>query len=114
MDVETADKSEPAFRVMIPRYGIEGRVTVPVDADDPKLQRFPDQHKFTYADGVSIQVFDKVRVNIWVKSSQDYQRELMIDLVEPRFEASRSKRETITPGHEELVPKKKQKRAGKK
>lgn len=114
LDVETAEKSEPAFRVIVPRYGIEGRVAVPVDADDPRLQRFPDDHKICYQNGkdiASIQVFDKVRVNIWVKSGQDYQRELMIDLVEPQFDSGRSKRETSV--QEDEIPKKKLKRGRK-
>ena len=112
LDVETAEKSEPAFRVIVPKYGIEGRVLVPVDADDPNLKRLPDQHKllYTYGDSTaSIQVFDKVRVSIWVKTSEDYQRELMIDLVEPNFDSGRSKRGNETQA-EEGVPNKKQKR----
>jgi exosome complex exonuclease DIS3/RRP44 len=115
LDVETAEKSDPVFRVIVPRYGIEGRVTIPVNADDPKLQRLPDQHKITYQNGkisASIQVFDKVRVSIWVKTTQDYQRELMIDLVDPQFlDSGRPKRETSVAKDE--TPKKKLKR-GKK
>ncbi len=117
LDVETADKSDPAFRVMVPRYGIEGRVTLPVDANDPKLQRFPDQHKLTFQNDdttASIQVFDKVRVKIWVKSSHDYQRELMIELVEPHFDSGRSKRVTTTQSPNDDSRKKKQRRTGKK
>lgn len=115
LDVDTAEKSEVAFRVIVPRYGIEGRVTVPVGVDDPKLQRFPDQHKISYANGehtASIQVFDKVRVSIWVKTSEDHQRELMIDLVAPQFDAGRTKREVVATS-DDHAPKKKIKHSGK-
>jgi len=118
LDVDTADKSEPAFRVIVPRYGIEGRVTIPIDADNPKLQRFPDLHKITYQNDkcMSIQVFDKVRVNIWVKNSQDYQRELIIDLVEPQFSANtgKSKRGTLPIDRDDDQPKPAKKRSKKR
>ncbi|KAL3919693.1 MAG: hypothetical protein SGILL_003630 [Bacillariaceae sp.] len=83
LDVETAEKSEPSMSVMVPRYGIEGRVKLNISADDPKLDRFPDEHKIVYDKKVSIQVFDRVRVKIWVREVQDYQRELVVDLVSP-------------------------------
>ena len=95
LDVDTADKSEPTFRVIVPRYGIEGQVRIPVDSEDSKLERLPDSHMISYqnSDGkVSVQVFDKVQVRIWVKNSQDYKRELMIDLVSPQFDPSSRKR----------------------
>ena len=121
LDVDTAEKSEPAFRVIVPRYGIEGRVTIPIDVDDPKLQRFPDQHKITYQHqpndkAMSIQVFDKVRVNIWVKNSQDYQRELIIDLVEPQFTSTsgKSKRGPVPDNHDDDQPKPAKKRSKKR
>lgn len=88
LDVDTAEKSEPTFRVIVPRYGIEGQVKIPVDSEDAKLERLPEIHKITYQnvdEKVSIQVFDKVRVRIWVKNSEDYQRELIIELVSPQF-----------------------------
>ena len=111
LDVETAEKSEAAIRVIVPRYGIEGRVTIPVNADDPKLVRCPDEHKISYQNGentASIQVFDKVKVSLWVKTTQDYQRELMIDLVDPEFDSGRSKRQTLL--HDDVAPQKKLKR----
>lgn len=86
----TAESHEqPSITVMVPRYGIEGRVALGIAGDDPHLVRFPDDHRVTYrkSDGstVSVQVFDKVRVRIWVRSVQDHQRELVLDLLEPVF-----------------------------
>ena len=95
LDVDTADKSEPTFRVIVPRYGIEGQVRIPVDAEDSKLERSPASHMISYQNTdrkVSIQVFDKVQVSIWVKNSQDYKRELIIELVSPQFETGHRKR----------------------
>lgn len=84
LDVETAEKSEPSVSVMIPRYGIEGRVKLGIAADDPNLVRMADQHKIVYGNNdICIQVFDRIRVKIWVRDIQDYQRELVIDLVSP-------------------------------
>jgi exosome complex exonuclease DIS3/RRP44 len=83
LDVETAEKSEPSMKVMVPRYGIEGRIKLGVSADDAKLVRLPEEHKITYNKNLSIQVFDRIRVKIWVREVQDYQRELVIDLVSP-------------------------------
>ena len=88
LDLETAESTEPSFSVFVPRYGIEGRVKVDVVADDPGLQRFPDEHRISYAKGgktVSVRVFDKVRVRVWVREFQDHLRELVLDLVEPQF-----------------------------
>ena len=90
LDVETGDNTEPSFSVMVPRYGIEGRVRLShIAADDPCLVR--DQEKFCLhykdkKDGkvqASVAVFDKVRVRIWVKKSRDH-RELIVDLIEPK------------------------------
>lgn len=96
LDVETAESSEPSFTVIVPRYGIEGRVKLGVDAGDPKLERFPDEHKVSYKMGdsnaiVSVQVFDKVKVRIWVREVQDHQRELVLDLLEPVFSSGNVK-----------------------
>jgi len=105
LDVDTADKSEPTFRVMIPRYGIEGQVRIPVDSDDPKLERSPDQYMISYQNAdekVSIQVFDKVRVSLWVKNSQDYQRELIIELVSPQFGPLHKKRSNASEREDPL------------
>jgi exosome complex exonuclease DIS3/RRP44 len=95
LDVETAEKSEPTFTVIVPRYGIEGRVSIPVPADDSKLVRMPQEHKLAYDNQgttVSLQVFDKVRVRIWVRHVQDHQRELVIELVNPNFSHESAKR----------------------
>lgn len=92
LDVETAEASEPSFTVIVPRYGIEGRVNLTnISASDPNLVRVPDQHQVQYnPDGnvkksVSVQVFDKVRVKIWVREAQEHQKELVLDLISPQF-----------------------------
>lgn len=88
LDVETSDASEPSFSVMVPRYGIEGRVRIAISSDDPNLKRFPIDHKLVYSNGettVTVQVFDRVKVRIWVKEGKDHQRDLVLDLVEPCF-----------------------------
>jgi exosome complex exonuclease DIS3/RRP44 len=90
LDVETGDGSEPSFTVMVPRYGIEGRVKLSISADDPNLVRSPEEHRLTYKQGTTtttLQVLDKVKVLIWVREVQDHQRELVLDLVEPTFGA---------------------------
>jgi len=65
LNVETAEKSDPSIRVMVPQYGIEGEVKLDISSDDPKLSRFPKENKITYDNRVSIQVFDKIRVKIF-------------------------------------------------
>ena len=96
LDINTSELSEPSFTVMVPRYGIEGKVKVPLSADDPNLKREPDKHRLVYEnkDGTKLflQVFDKVKIKIWVRKIQDYQRELVLDLVEPRVVAQTGKR----------------------
>ncbi len=87
LDVENAEKSEPSLIVMVPRYGIEGRVKLSISADDPKLVRLPKDHKIQF-ENVSIQVFDRIRVKIWVHEVQEYQRELVIELVSPSFSSA--------------------------
>mmetsp|Transcript_1752 Transcript_1752/g.2788 ORF Transcript_1752/g.2788 Transcript_1752/m.2788 type:complete len:179 (+) Transcript_1752:3-539(+) len=85
LDVETAAASDPSFSVIVPRYGIEGRVKLSnITADDPNLRRDAEQHRLSYK-SQSIQVFDKVRVRIWVREVQDHQKELVLDLVEPKL-----------------------------
>jgi exosome complex exonuclease DIS3/RRP44 len=95
LDIETAEKVEPSISVMVPRYGIEGRVKIPVSHDDPALVRLPNEHKITYGDNISIQVFDRIRVKLWVREMQDYQRELVIELASPSFEPKESKKRSI-------------------
>jgi exosome complex exonuclease DIS3/RRP44 len=91
LDVETGDNTEPSFSVMVPRYGIEGRVRLSHFAtDDPCLVRDQERFSLHYKDTksgnvrASVAVFDKVRVRIWVKKSRDH-RELIVDLLEPKF-----------------------------
>lgn len=92
LDVETAAASDPSFTVIVPRYGIEGRVSFAhVSADDPNLQRDAENHQLIYTkDGksTSVRVFDKVRVKIWVREVQEHQKELVLDLLEPNEKAS--------------------------
>lgn len=90
LDVETGDNIEPSFSVMVPRYGIEGRVRLShFAADNPSLVRDPEMFRLRYKDLnsgrvlASVAVFDKVRVRIWVKKSRDH-RELVVDLIEPK------------------------------
>jgi len=85
LDVETAEKSEPSIRVMVPQYGIEGQVKLPISSNDIRLTRLSKENKIVYDEKISIQVFDKVRVKVWVKEAQAHQRELVIDLLQPSF-----------------------------
>lgn len=85
LDVETAEKADPSIRVIIPNYGVEGQVKVPVALDDPKLVRLPKENKIIFNEGTSIQVFDKVRVKISVHEIQAFQKELIIELISPTF-----------------------------
>jgi exosome complex exonuclease DIS3/RRP44 len=110
LDVETAEQSDPSFRVIVPRYGIEGRVNLPIESDDPKLVRLPKENKLIYdQDGinVSLQVFDKVRVSILVRNVEDHQRELVIELVDPSFPSALGKRKTEDTDAAGLTKKKK-------
>jgi exosome complex exonuclease DIS3/RRP44 len=88
LDVETAEKADPSIRLMVPKYGIEGQVKLPVPCDDPKLIRLPNENKIVYNKNISIQVFDKVRVKIWVREIEAYQRELVMELISPSFALS--------------------------
>ncbi|KAL7529768.1 hypothetical protein ACHAXR_006890, partial [Thalassiosira sp. AJA248-18] len=91
LDVETSANSEPSFRVMVPRYGIEGKVRLSnISGKDECLVRDPEKHKLGYKDAksgkmlASVTVFDKVRVKIWVRSSRD-RKELVVDLLKPEI-----------------------------
>ena len=85
LDVETNESAEPSFTVIVPRYGIEGRVYLnQIKANDNKLERNASQHYIKYED-TKIQVFDKVRVKIWVKVEQETQKELIVNLLNPKF-----------------------------
>jgi exosome complex exonuclease DIS3/RRP44 len=115
LDVETThNNNEPSVSVMVPRYGIEGRVKLGIAGDDPKLVRLPDQHKLVYDNTKSIQVFDRIRVKIWVREVQDYQRELVIDLVNPSF-SNTDEKESRKRVHDQdksdgMLPEKKSRR----
>lgn len=95
LDVETNEESDPSLSVIVPRYGIEGKVKLPIRADDPNLVRSPEIHRLSYSSGSlksSVQVFEKVRVRIWVRESEDHQRDLVLDLLDPQFESTGTKR----------------------
>lgn len=86
LDVDTTESKPPSLTVMVPRYGIEGKVKVDVSAEDPYLQRFPEKHMIQYKTSNiewSYQVFDKIEVRLWVRELQDHQRELVVELTKP-------------------------------
>lgn len=89
LDVETSPGTDPSLTVIVPRYGIEGQVKLPVAANDKHLIRSPAEHRISYEDEnglvTSIRVFDKIKLKVWVKISQDHQRELILDLLQPIF-----------------------------
>jgi exosome complex exonuclease DIS3/RRP44 len=89
LDVSTEESSEPACRVIVPRFGIESKVKLGVDPEDSNLCRDPANHKLTYGKddaAVSVHVFQKVKVRIWVREFEDHQRELVVDLIQPCFD----------------------------
>lgn len=91
LDVETDESKEVSLAVIVPRYGIEGRVRISgLKAGDKNLTRNADKHFIAHKDPVTsietkIQVFDKVRVKIFVNVVQETQRELVLELLEPVF-----------------------------
>jgi len=92
LDVETAEGVEPSLNVMVPRYGIEGRVFLSeLSPNDENLKRNIEKHSITYK-GISVQVFDKIRVRIFVREIEDHQRELIINLLEPKFKVGDRKK----------------------
>lgn len=95
LDVETAEGKVPAFTVMVPRYGIEVNVKLPIDSDDSSIERYPAEHKVTVKDSEftrSIRVFDKVKVKIRVVEIENHHRELIVDLVQSDQSSMSSKR----------------------
>lgn len=110
LDVDTNASSEPSFTVIVPRYGIEGRVRIPnITANDKNIVRDAEKHLISYK-GKKIQVFDKVRVKIYVNVVQETQKELMIDLVSPVFGEQVDK---TSCGEIEATPEKKRKASTK-
>lgn len=91
LDIETDENKDPTISVIIPRYGIEGRVRIPLtNINGSNLIRDAEKHFIKYSDpstntDVRIQVFDKVRVKIDVHVVQETQRELVLELIEPSF-----------------------------
>lgn len=113
LDVDTNDSSEPSFTVIVPRYGIEGRVRLPhLTATDKNIKRDAEKHSISYKE-TKIQVFDRVRVKIYVNVVQETQKELMLDLVHPIFGEPNEKieivKETDIPMKVVETPKKRQK-----
>jgi len=95
LDVDASEGNKPSFSVIVPRYGIEGRVNLPISADDPRLTRDSDEHRISYemmSSRTSIQVFDKVRVRISVRELEDPQRELVLELLDPVFSSTKHRR----------------------
>jgi len=85
LDVDTAEGCIPSFQVIVPRYGIEGRVKCSqIDPQDENLVRDPENFCIRYKD-TTIQVFDKVSVKIWIRKEADQQKELVLDLISPVF-----------------------------
>lgn len=106
LDVDTNASSEPSFTVIVPRYGIEGRVRIPnLTANDKNIVRDAEKHLISYK-GNKIQVFDKVRVKIYVNVVQETQKEVMIDLVSPVFGEQMDKTSCVEI---EATPEKKRK-----
>lgn len=116
LDVETAPEQDPSLRIIVPRYGIEGQVKLPLAADDPRLKRHPEDHKIEIQDGDVthvVRVFDKVKVRIWVKISPDHQRELVLDLIEPALakpQETPKKRSVTKVANKEETPSAQKKR----
>lgn len=101
LDVDTAEGKVPAFTVMVPRYGIEVKVKLPIEANDPSIERYPDEHRIVVKEPKykrSIKVFDKVKVQIRVAELDNHHRELVVDLVsfDPISESSKRQRDVET------------------
>mmetsp|Transcript_7950 Transcript_7950/g.18418 ORF Transcript_7950/g.18418 Transcript_7950/m.18418 type:complete len:157 (-) Transcript_7950:398-868(-) len=118
LDVETAEASEPSFTAIVPRYGIEGKILLPeISPTDPALFRDPNHHRIVYNKGqtseVTVQVFDKVRVKIWVRELEGHQRQLVLDLLSPDFAESvdkgRSKSKALVEPEDAKLSLKRQK-----
>lgn len=85
LDVDTNESAELSFTVIVPRYGIEGRVRLPhISPNDQNVKRDVEKHSISY-NYTTIQVFDKVRVKIQVTEGGSGQKELVIDLLNPVF-----------------------------
>jgi exosome complex exonuclease DIS3/RRP44 len=94
LDVDTTASSVPSLQVIVPKYGIEGKVKCPhIDPHDQNLVRDPENFSISY-NNTSIQVFDKVSLKIWVRKDADYHKELVLELVSPVFGPSVSIRDS--------------------
>ena len=92
LDVDMSENTKPTLRVIVPRYGIEGNVDIPVDVNDKNLIRNPSMHCISYGKDKNkpdsiVRVFDQVKVKVWVRKLVDG-KELVMDLIEPKFGSS--------------------------
>jgi exosome complex exonuclease DIS3/RRP44 len=99
LDVED-DGVEPCFSVMVPRYGIEGRVRIPSvnnEGREIEFSRDPENHRIRFREKntsnewTKVQVFDKVRVRIWVNVIQETQKELVLDLINSSIDSKKQR-----------------------
>lgn len=97
LEVSSTPEGDPFLSVMVPRFGIEGRVAL---SKASNLKRYPDDHHklecTLNGKGFSFQVFDKVQVRIWVQQLADEQRELVMDLFVQDSTGSSTKRKSST------------------
>lgn len=113
LDVDTNENAELSFTVIVPRYGIEGRVRLPhIAHNDQNVKRDVEKHSISYKDS-TIQVFDKVRVKIQVTEGNSGQKELVVNLLNPIFGELVSETEdkndvAQSPTHQEMSLKKRQ------
>ena len=78
LDVETSNKAEPSFTVIVPRSRIEGCVHLNhIKVDDENSIQDEAKHIISYKND-EMQVFEKVCVKIWVKKIHNAQKELMM------------------------------------
>ncbi len=106
LDVDTNESAEPSFTVIVPRYGIEGRVRLSHSTIDEKdVKRDAEKHSISYKD-ICISVFDRVRVRISVNVLQETQKELVLELIRDKNKTSSPKRKVIAH-HESLQTKNK-------
>ena len=103
LDVDVIEGSVPALTVMVPRYGIEGKILISSGIEN--LERDSPNHRVSFKKGgmdFSVQVFDRITVKLWVKESQQHHRELVIDFLDL---PSAMKRKSEKESHERKTKK---------
>jgi exosome complex exonuclease DIS3/RRP44 len=85
LHIDAASNAVPKLNVMVPRFGIEGNVSIPIDQDDPSVVWRSELHQLTYKartteSTVTLKVFDKVTVKISVRQTPGDGKELVMDL----------------------------------